>query len=236
MTVATNDNKTVRNNYEVEVPFFCGFYESSYLNSDTGYDEIAYMNDEELAECFGEGAKKEDLEFDTKAYMEVVCERHIEVVEKLFKEYVPNVIKSMDYSALQSPQYYNYSTDRLFAKAVMEEGWKDRVVSFIKEQEDWLAPRVELDWTSYDGFLSHMDNTYEKWLSRFEDTDEPDWLYLSVMLGYMLEYHYGAADYEELFDSICNDTMDGVCASAYFYVPKKEEEKEKKEVTVEKAV
>lgn len=173
-----------KNVFEIQLPFFAGFYESVLYNSDTLYYEV---NDGDNLDYYRERFEDEtlepdDLDIDFEAYKEDVSKAFVEA----FDLCTPDFVKEIEMTELSSPRFYNYSTDKLYANVTFEDDWKAGVMSFMEKNKEALAERIKKDWTSYDGFMSFIENDYDKWVEEFQK-DEPDERYIGSMLGYIIE-------------------------------------------------
>ena len=86
---------------------------------------------------------------------------HSEAIDNVeyAKAYVREMSTGLEFDSLDSPEYYNFSTDRIFAKISLENAQallnnvdKDRLKEVCKEH-----------FTSYDGFISHYDTDWKQW-------------------------------------------------------------------------
>lgn len=173
-----------KNVFEIQLPFFAGFYESVLYNSDTLYYEV---NDGDNLDYYRERfeddtLEPDDLDIDFEAYKEDVSKAFVEA----FDLCTPDFVKEIEMTELSSPRFYNYSTDKLYANVTFEDDWKAGVMSFMEKNKEALAERIKKDWTSYDGFMSFIENDYDKWVEEFQK-DEPDERYIGSMLGYIIE-------------------------------------------------
>jgi len=66
---------------------------------------------------------------------------------------------TFDFDAVDSPKYYNFTTDRIFA--VVSES--DVQAMFAKVDKAVLARVIRDRFTSYDGFISHYTNSLTDW-------------------------------------------------------------------------
>ena len=186
--------------FNIELPFFPGFYESGLENCDTAYwaikEELQYYQHDCDTPC--KELTEDDLVFDYQAYEEEVRNQWVEG----FREHKPEFVLSIENVEMTSPKYYNFSTDKLWADVELRDDWMDAVREFMVENADWLRERIKDDWTSYDGFMSYMSNNFDD-LSH--DEDENSWrgdkswywhlfsgqsdrwaCYISTILGYMM--------------------------------------------------
>lgn len=195
----------------MQLPFFPGFYESALLNSDTAYyaikEELDYLQDE-----VDENLCEDDLDFNYDEYQKDVSNAFVEVFGNLAPS---DVVENVEFDEIVSPRYYNYQTDRLFAFVTLKDGWKDAMRSFIDKNAEWLADRIKKDWTSYDGFMSFMDNKLNDWCDRlFGNADEDiDGRYIGSMIGYMMWY-----ENPQIHDELIMDTLEDIYAGSYVYV------------------
>ena len=213
--------------FNLELPFFPGLYESTLYNSDTSYwaikNELEYYQDE----CGREELTEDDLDFDYDQYSKDIVDAFVEA----WKNYAPEVVKSVVYTDMVSPRYYNFETDRIYADIELADDWKDVMRSFMDNNAEWLKQRIHDDWTSYDGFMSFMSNNFndtrrddEQPEYAWESDDYKSWYYhlfikedvryISTMLGYMMYQ-----ENKNVRDDIIMSTLDGdVWPEGYVYV------------------
>lgn len=204
----------------IQLPFFPGFYETEYKNSDTAYWAIkeeldGYYHDTYYHTEHPEWAHitEDDLDFDDSQYEKDVMDAFIEV----WSNHAPDFVKSVEMDCLDSPRYYNFRNDRLYAFVELGDEWKDEMRHFIAENYDWLKERIHDDWTSYDGFMSFMENDVDEWDKMlFEEEDER---YIGTMIGYMMY-----RENKNIFDDILMSTMEDIYDGSYvFIIPEAEE-------------
>lgn len=227
--------------FNIELPFFPGFYESDLETSDTSYwaikeeleyyqNDYAYNNPDEQA-IYAQ-LTEDDLEFDYQGYEEEVRNGWVEA----FKWRTPDFVTELPNVEMTSPRYYNFETDRLWADVELRDDWMDAVREFMVENADWLRKRIKEDWTSYDGFNSFMSNNFDD-LSHDEDEDywkgEKSWYwhlfsgqsdrwecYISTMIGYMMY-----RENSEIRNDLVMSALDDVYAGSYVRISKEGEEK-----------
>lgn len=207
----------MKKNFEIRLPFFCGFYESPLYNSDTLYwetteDEMEYwrdwFNDETLT--------ANDLDIDFPRFKEECAKAYIDVFFN--NADCPDFIKSMEFSVIDSPRYYNFETDKLYVNVEFEEDWRDKVKTFMDENKEWLTERIKEEWSSRDGFCSFMDNTYEGWYEELQ-RDDADERYIGVMIGYIMELAN-----KDIYDDLITDTLEDFYISEYIFNTKEKKE------------
>lgn len=211
---------SMKNSFEIRLPFFCGFYESPLYNSDILYWETTEDDMEYWRELFeDETLTADDLDIDFPRFKEECAKAYMEAFFN--NADCPKFIKNMEFSELVSPRYYNYETDKLYVNVEFEEDWRDKVKTFMEENKEWLTKRIGEDWTSYDGFTSFMSNNYDDWRKEFQK-DDVDERYICTMIGYMMLL---------VNDSIYNDLITDTLESFYImeYIINTKEEKEDNE-------
>ena len=135
---------------------FMGFYESPLFNSDTEYYMNEYMNEDEEV--------KKEFEIDYIPYCNAVCE----YATDLLSEYCTDneIIKSMEYKSMYSPQYYNYSTDKL---NIIIDVNLTKLKKFIKDNKEDFNQYLKDNFTSYDGFCSFIANNYNEFVKDYKE-------------------------------------------------------------------
>lgn len=155
---------------------FMGFYESALFNSDTEYYINENMRDSEHPEV---------LEVDWIPYQTEISQ----AATDLLSDYCinnDNIIKSMQFKSLFSPKYYNYDTDRL---NILMDINLTKLKNFIKSHKADFNLYLKDNFTSYDGFISYIENNY---YSFFEQYKEDKNRCINVMIEYyILNQIYG---------------------------------------------
>lgn len=203
----------------LQIPFFPGFYESDLMNSDTEYwaikEELQYLQDdwgEEHPEY--KTLTEDDLDFRYEDYKDDVAEDFLDE----WKYYAPEIVLSVEKPQIDSPRYYNYRNDELFADVVLREDWQEVMRTFMKENADWLKERIKDDWTSYDGFMSFMSNDFSEWDKHlFEELDER---YISTMLAYMMYKRN-----KNIRDDLIMGVLEDIYAGSYVFITDKAKER-----------
>ena len=198
-----------KNTFEIELPFFCGFYESPLYNCDTLYWET---HDEDNMEYYREVFEddtltEDDLDIDFKRYTHDCCEFFVDAFYNNVD--CPDFIEGMEFSEMTSPRYYNFEIDRVYANVNFAEDWRDKVKSFMDENKEWLTKVIDEDWTSRDGFWSYMENTFDYWYDELQN-DEPDVRYIGIMIGYMMKRAN-----KNIYDELICDTLEDIYLGEY---------------------
>lgn len=192
----------------IQLPFFPGFYETDYETSDTSYwairNELEYYQ-RDLRDEHPEYQllTEDDLDFDYQAYEKEVMDSFIAV----FPHYAPDFVEAVEFDELDSPKYYNFRNDHLFAYVTLADDWKDKMRAFIRDNEDYLEKRIKEDWTSYDGFISFMENDLAEWDTYLFEEEDPR--YIGSMIGYMM-YRENKDVYNDLLMATMDDIYDGM--------------------------
>lgn len=226
--------------FNIQLPFFPGFYESDLKNCDTAYwalkeeleyyqREYAYDNPEEQA-IYAQ-LTEDDIDFDDDRYEEDVRNAWVEA----FKWRTPDIVTEVSNVEMTSPRFYNFETDRLWADVELRDDWMDAVREFMVENADWLRERIKADWTSYDGFHSFMSNNFDD-LSHDEDEDywgSKSWYfhlfsgqsdrwecYISTIIGYMM-----LRENREIRNDLVMDALEDIYAGSYVFITDEGEER-----------
>lgn len=202
----------------IQLPFFPGFYETAYKNSDTAYyairEELEYYH-RDLKDEHPEYQllTEDDLDFDDEEYERDVMNAFIEVWAK----HAPDFVKSVEFDELDSPRYYNFRNDHLYAYVELADEWKDEMRQFIASNYDWLQERIHDDWTSYDGFISFMENDIDEWDKNLFEAEDPR--YIGTMIAYMMQLANETV-YDDILMSVFEDIYEGMYV---FIIPEAEE-------------
>ena len=117
---------------------------------------------------------------------------HIELYKQFIKdEYGLDL--DMKFKAIESPQFYNYGTDRIFAEIPLVQLFN--MYQEFKKQD--VQSLIDSIFKSRDGFFSHYDDFRKNW--REKPLGEWDHNELSIMLEY-----FGCCDNDLYEDINCN--------------------------------
>lgn len=163
------------NTFNLEVPFFPGFYCSVWdlRDSESWFLNNIFMETNlELEE--------NDYKFDFNKYVNDVAKLYTEG----FAYYCPSIVKSVTFTKVVSPRFYNFTTDSIYADVEFLDNWKDVMKTFMKKNHDVVEALIKKEHTSHSGYISRMSNKIDEW-DKYLFVDE-DKLYISDMLKYML--------------------------------------------------
>jgi hypothetical protein len=154
-----SDNITL----ETAIPF-SGFYYSLY---DCEFDHSIERDCEYFADQWGvDQFEIQDLalkHLDLSDARDAVARTHLEFWGGTFNSETGLAI-DLEFSAFTSPRFYNFETDRLFAKIALSDVQK----CFDACQRDGFTELRKLiieRFTSRDGFISHYSSRLETWLA-----------------------------------------------------------------------
>lgn len=154
---------------DVQVPFD-GFYDSFYSEMiDRAEEDFIQHQTEELSLTDEQLAELADLLWRTSSFPTMylaLAEDYVAAFNRLFKEW-SGVDLKLSFIEMQSPREYNFTTDRLFAKADLT------AICMLrgKVDEARLAERMEANHRSRDGFISFYSYKLEDWPESVEEWD-----------------------------------------------------------------
>ena len=207
------NNKTIVQ--DVELPFFEGFYYSSYdsLADWALEDELNYYT----KECHKD-ITIDDLEFDFKSFSHDI----VEIFTDIFKDNVPSWVEKVENPELDSPKFYNFRTDKIYATVTLKDDWREQIAEFVKTNFDWLEKRIKQDWTSRSGFDSWIHNDIGTFV---ENVYEAEPRYISIIMQYAMELENKDADmYEWMTERTIEEFENNNCANEYVILTKNDEE------------
>ena len=199
-----------KQNFTIKLDFFPGFYESWLENSDTEYyainEEMEWQNIDERP---GVNLEYDDFEFDYKQRRDDI----IEVFINVWKRLAPSIVEDVKFDHMWSPRYYNFDTDEVYVNVKLSKNWVSQMRAFMKENKEWLKNRIHEDWTSYDGFMSFMDNEFYLWDNHL--FKELDTRYIGTMITYMIMVEENPNSARELRNDICSDVLEEIYDHEY---------------------
>lgn len=174
----------------IQIPFD-GFYES--ISGDNLYDTMlgySYEGDEEIEfiEPTEEQRKKATIDY---------CEIYLESLNEWVLDNI-GLSLGLQFDSLVSPKFYNFQTDRLFAKIS-----KDVVKSLYNEVSlHFLGLEIKECFTPRDGFIPFYSNDVKDWINK--DVNSLDEIELGVLLSALLrEYNFNVNDFAT---SLCDNS------------------------------
>ena len=174
---------------------FEGFYESNLFNSDTEYYLNEYLQDDEHSKTY---------EIDFIPYCESVASYAVELLKDyciLFQE--NKIIKEMKYISLDSPRFYNYTTDKLNIEIDFN---INKLKRFIKNNKTDFNLYLKDNFTSYDGFISFIENNYNDFMNKLYSDSTEKARNLNVMLEYYILTCIYESNWQDIKESDWNNT------------------------------
>lgn len=127
-----------------------GFYNSIHDSNLDNALEYSYSDS-----CGNPIASLVEKAFDCVDWSKV----HEDYAEKYTELLADKFNIEIEFESLQSPKYYNYSTDRIFCHITKKE--INRIYKLVDKAE--LSKLIKDTFTSCDGFCSHYANDLAKW-------------------------------------------------------------------------
>ena len=174
---------------------FEGFYESNLFNSDTEY----YLN-----ECLQDEEHPETYEINFIPYCESVASYAVELLKDYCILFQGNkIIKEMKYISLNSPRFYNYTTDKLNIEIDFN---INKLKRFIKNNKTDFNLYLKDNFTSYDGFISFIENNYNDFMNKLYSDSTEKVRSLNVMLEYYILTCIYESNWQDIKESDWNNT------------------------------
>lgn len=150
---------------EFEVPGFWGLYESSYVYSGDleymffdNYDSL----DNKTKELYQKFIDYEmDWQIDNE-FIENVCKTYVDSFNSVMNDVLPHW-NPAEFNLCSMPKYYNFQTDRCFAKAIFSDDVVNDIETYLKNHRDNFIKYIKNRFTSCDGYFSNYSNDIEDW-------------------------------------------------------------------------
>ena len=168
----------VRNNFIIQLPFFCGFYETPLYNSDMFDNAVSDTQELEFyRQLFGNaGITGEDLELDLKSYKRYMCDKFISNL--FYRDEFPMYVKEISYYSL------SYG-DKLYARISFDDKWRESVIEFMDDNKDKVSELIHEDFGRDNAELSFIPDSIDEWKKEISG-DSPDELYVSYIIKYIM--------------------------------------------------
>lgn len=181
---------------EINFPLFEGFY-NSYLDLS---ENIEVGDGEEFEEQFDE--------IDWKVTNNNVSKFYLEYIKDELKDFFNEIgIINLDFVKVDSPEYYNYSTDKLVCNIEVN---KNKFITELQKHsfEAW-EQFLEDNFTSYDGFISFYPNDPNEWTELIQQNFDTDNVIIEALLQFYLEQNEEFREIKEnLFTNIFENTFE----------------------------
>ncbi len=194
------------------LPAFYGYYGSCFDDVDTS-SEFEYINSERTENGLPELENDDSIEWDYKGYYSQLNLQLCECVEDFLTEL--KLIKSIEFIALHSPKYYNFTNDVIECKIdVNSKNIRKYINNNLEEFEKHLIDNHK----SRDGFSSFYEYDLNFWLDRMDNFKELDHIEINSILSFICEnegfdiikqYYNGEYEYINLeatnFEQLTNE-------------------------------
>ena len=148
---------------------FEGFYESNLFNSDSEYYLSEMLESPYEIKDFDKFQNTVGKRIADEVYYDYFCEED-------------SVVTDLDFVGIDSPRFYNYSTDRIILD--VEVDLKKLEDFCFKDNADDFNKYLEDNFTSYDGFHSFVKNNRLGFYLDYKNDESEKERCLNVMLEY----------------------------------------------------
>ena len=164
---------------EINFPMFEGFYYSQldlseYIVAEVGEDESYLMNEKQFDEI------------DWNKTNENISKFYLDYFKDKLSDFFKSIgVLSLEFIKVDSPKYYNYSTDKLVCDIKIN---KDVFIHELRKHNfDNLEQFLKDNFTSYDGFISFYPDTAIEWYNLIMEDIENDNVIIETLLKFYLE-------------------------------------------------
>lgn len=202
--------------FQIELSCFQGFYETIWSPCENTIREELDNKGVTLRNEWG---------FNTKDWEKDTCVFYTAKYLDLLRDELGLDIVNLQFSFLSSPKYYNYENDRLFADITVTDylRFMYRIRTLMQENREYLEKVIQKDYTSRDGFISFLPNTFSEWFDQIHDNVT----ILAYTIGYLLTSKVRQNWDIQYVDHLIYDDRE-ICEEHYMY-PETEEAKEEYE-------
>lgn len=187
----------------INIPF-SGFYESSH-----DHEIENAINSYFDREGDGGNHTPENFFFSFKHYGDIQRE-YVALFTSEFSDWFEGetgLPLTLEYETMESPKFYNFSTDRIFALAPLEQ----IQAIYDATPKDVLEKEIEDNCTSYDGFHSHYSNVLSEWEEKpIEDWDHNE---LRILIQACLKATgrmQRGWEFDVMETALCNGRIDSI--------------------------
>lgn len=163
------------------LPAFNGYYNSIFDDVDTS-SELDYINELRQEKGLSELENDDLIEWNYKSYYSELNLQLCDCVEDFLTEL--DIIKSIEFIALHSPKYYNFTNDVIECKIdVNPKNIRKYINNNLEEFEKHLIDNHK----SRSGFTSFYEYDLDFWLDRMENFKELDHIEINSILNFICE-------------------------------------------------
>jgi hypothetical protein len=185
------------------LPAFNGYYNSIFDDVDTS-SEFEYINGERLENGLNELEDDDLIEWDYKTYYSQLNLQLCNCVEDFLIEL--DIIKSIEFVALHSPKYYNFTNDLIECKIDVK---PKNIRKYINNNlEEFTAHLIE-NHKSRDGVNSFYEYDLDFWLDRMENFKQLDHNEIHSILNFICKN-----EGFDIVDSLYNGNFDYIMLQA----------------------
>jgi hypothetical protein len=185
------------------LPAFNGYYGSIFDDVDTS-SELDYINEIRLENGLPELENDYLIEWNYKSYYSELNIQLCNCVEDFLIEL--DIIKSIEFVALHSPKYYNFTNDVIECKIDVN---SKNIRKYINNNlEEFTAHLIE-NHKSRDGFSSFYEYDLDFWLDRMDNFKQLDHNEIHSILNFICEN-----EGFDLVDSLYNGNFDYIILQA----------------------
>ena len=186
---------------ETFLPIFTGFYNTVFEpnnENDVIHDINLNRKDKKLKEI-----TYDDCEWDYETYRNEVVENCCNEIETQLQEGLGTGL-NVKFQKLISPKYYNYSNDSINVEITLDNEAIKNLQTFLLENFEDFEAYIDMNYSSYDGFISAHSNDATTWVFEYFSQMETNGHYLGAILQFVLEGYYNTDD---LFEAIGNPSV-----------------------------
>lgn len=174
------------------LPVFTGFYESIFDGSDLAIESETQLSIDEYKEYYEElhNAGISQDYFNDNIWGFINFSDCFKEASKSICNALPNldhagIIKGVEFESLQSPKYYNFSTDSINCKITFD---TELLTKYINDNLEAFTEYIKDRYTSRSGFISSYSNNVNDWL----DVNEYGEHEAGAVLQFVIYNEYGS--------------------------------------------
>lgn len=144
---------------------------------------------------------KSELGVDIDADKDVVNDGFEDFKDSVCKNYISHYGDIIDdfaqlkYIGVSSPQFYNYTNDKIVYKIIITDEQIEKLINYAKENKKLFAEKIKSDWSDSVDFHSFLSNNIDDWFTDIKEKNGKYEDYIEMLLWYV------ALDREFEFDT-----------------------------------
>jgi len=167
----------------------------SYLPIFTGFYNTIFEADEEP--MIEDGMTYDDYEWDYKEYHDRVAKACTEIISNELKD----LDITIEFQALISPKYYNYSNDSINVAYHLKEDSYKKLIAYIIDNKEDFDGYIAHNYSSYDGFIPFYSNNGTEWLTKYLLDNEKLQHVFGACLDFYLDYNNEFSE-QDLYEAL----------------------------------